>query len=73
MATRTAPTQTNSVLSSGANAARPKGASPLTRKNIPPMMASIAIIVTPSGRCLVESLSVLIHYSVSMYRYNLVS
>jgi hypothetical protein len=73
MATRTAPSPTNNILSSGANAARPKGASPLTTKNIPPMIASIAIIVTPSGRCLVESLSVLIRYSVNMYRYNLVS
>jgi hypothetical protein len=70
MATRTAPTPTNNILSSGANAARPKGASPLTRKNIPPMMASIAIIVIPSGRYLVEFLSVLYHNSVNMYRYN---
>ena len=70
MATRTAPTPTNNILSSGANAARPKGASPLTRKNIPPMMASIAIIVIPSGRYLVEFLSVLYHNSVNMYSYN---
>ena len=70
MATRIAPTPANNILSSGANAARPKGASPLTRKNIPPMMASIAIIVIPSGRYLVEFLSVLYHNSVNMYRYN---
>jgi hypothetical protein len=46
MAMRTAPTPINNILISGANAARPKGASQPTTKNIPPMMARIAIIVT---------------------------
>jgi hypothetical protein len=69
MATRTAPTPTNNILISGANAARPKGASPPMIKNIPPMMASIATIVTPRGRCLAESLSVLYHDLVNNVGY----
>jgi hypothetical protein len=61
---RTPPITSNTILSSGAKAAKVTGASPPRMKNIPPMIVSIAIIVTPKGRCLVESLSVLYHSSV---------
>ena len=59
----TPPAARSNPLASGRNAARAKGASPLTIENIPTMIASIAIIVTLRGRCLYESLSVLYHSS----------
>lgn len=61
---RIPPITSNTILSSGAKAAKVTGASPPRMKNIPPMIVSIAIIVTPKGRCLFESLSVLYHSSV---------
>ena len=41
------------------NAAKAKGTSPPKIANMPVMIASIAIIVTETGRCLNDSLSVL--------------
>jgi hypothetical protein len=49
----------NTILNSGAKAAKARGVSPPRTKNIPPMIVSIAIIVTPTGRILVELFSVL--------------
>lgn len=59
IAMRMPPITVNTILNSGAKAAKATGASPPRIKNIPPTMFIIAIIVTPRGRCLVESLSVL--------------
>jgi hypothetical protein len=53
-------------------AAMAKGARPPRIKNMPSIMASIATIVTPSGRFMVESLSVFYHDSVYTNCYNLV-
>ena len=63
----------STILNSGTNAAKPRGTSPPAIKNMPPIMASIAIIVTEKGRCLNESFSVLYHSLVNIYRYILVS
>jgi hypothetical protein len=57
---RTPPDARSNPLASGRNAARPKGASPVTIEIIPVMIESIAIIVTASG--LDESLSVFNHF-----------
>jgi hypothetical protein len=49
-----------------------KGTSPPVIVSMPNMIASIAIIVTESGRCLNDSLSVLNQVFVSIQQYNLV-
>jgi hypothetical protein len=67
MATRTEPIPINSMPNSGTIAAIARGARPPRIKNIPPIIASIATIVTPSGRFLVESLSVFYHDSVGTF------
>jgi hypothetical protein len=64
MATRTEPIPINSKPNSGTIEAMAKGARPLRIKNMPSIMESIATIVTPSGRFIVESLSVFYHDSV---------
>lgn len=64
MAIRTEPIPINSTLNSGTIAAMVRGARPPRIKNMPSIMASIAIIVTPRGRFLVELLSVLYHDSL---------
>jgi hypothetical protein len=59
---RTPPDARSNPLASGRNAARAKGASPVTIEIIPVMIASIAIIVTARGLGLGESLSVFNHF-----------
>jgi hypothetical protein len=72
MAIRTEPIPINSKPNSGTIAAMAKGARPPRIKNMPSIMASIATIVTPSGRFMVESLSVFYHDSIYTNCYNLV-
>ncbi|MFY9565959.1 MAG: hypothetical protein WCC82_12030 [Nitrososphaeraceae archaeon] len=67
MAMRTEPIPNNKTLISGAIAAITRGASPPIMKNSPPIIASIATIVTPSGRYLVELFSVLYHGSINTH------
>ena len=64
---RTEPAPISKAPNSGKNAAKTIGPKPITILDMPTMIASIAIIVTPRGRCLVESLSVLYHDSVNVY------
>jgi hypothetical protein len=64
MATTTEPIPNNKTLISWAIAAITRGASPPIMKNMPPIIASIATIVTPSGRYLVELFSALYHGSI---------
>jgi hypothetical protein len=63
----------NTILNSGAKAAKARGVSPPRTKNIPPMIVSIAIIVTPTGRILVELFSVLYRGQDGIWEFNLVS
>jgi hypothetical protein len=57
---------------SGTSAANPKIKSPPAIKTTPVIITRIAIIVTASGRCLIESLSVLYHVLVITQEYNLI-
>jgi hypothetical protein len=67
MAMRTEPIPNNKTLNSGAIAAITRGASPPRMKNSPPIIASIAKIVTPSGRYSVELFSLLYHGSINTH------
>jgi hypothetical protein len=67
MAMRTEPIPNNKTLISGVIAAINRGASPPIMKNMPPIIASIATIVTPSGRYLVELFSVLYYGSINIH------
>jgi hypothetical protein len=64
MAIKTEPIPINSKPNSGAIAAMAKGARPPRMKNMPSIIASIATIVTPSGRFILELLSVFYRDSV---------
>jgi hypothetical protein len=67
MATRTEAIPNNKTLISWAIAAITRVASPPIMKNMPPIIASIATIVTPSGRYLVELFSALYHGSINTH------
>jgi hypothetical protein len=67
MATRTESIPNNKTLISWAIAAITRGARPPIMKNMPPIIASIATIVTPSGRYLVELFSALYHGSINTH------
>jgi hypothetical protein len=71
---RTAPIAADRIPRSGRNGATPTAAIPLRRNPIPPIIVSIAIIVTPRGLSFVVACAVVLDQTLHPYlEYNSVS